>query len=139
LEKRVTKRENRPYIASLVFNNKEKLDLLNSLTHPATIHDANKWMQRQKAAYTIKEAALLFESGSVEHLDFVIGVYTPLPLRIQRVMQRDKISREEVQQRMHRQMDERIKMKLCDAVIINDEQQLLIPQVTDLHKKLLTR
>lgn len=128
---------NRSYIASLVFNDKEKLELLNYLSHPVTIRDANQWMQQQNSPYTIKEAALLFESGSVEHLDYVIGVYTPAPLRIQRIMQRDNATREEVLQRMSRQMDEDIKMRLCDAVLINDEQQLVIPQVLSLHTKLL--
>lgn len=127
---------NRSYIASLVFNDKDKLELLNSLTHPATIRDANQWMQKQNAPYIIKEAALIFESGSAEHLDHVIGVYTPAPLRIQRIMQRDKITREEVLQRMSRQIDEEIKMRLCDSVLVNDEQQLLMPQVLELHKKL---
>ncbi len=130
---------NRSYISSLVFNNKEKLELLNSFTHPATIRDANKWMQRQTSPYTIKEAALIFESGSAEHLDHVIGVYTPAPLRIQRIMQRDNTTREEVLQRMSRQIDEDIKMRLCDSIIINDEEQLLIPQVMELHEKLSRR
>jgi len=129
---------NRSYIASLVFADKSKLELLNTLTHPATIRDANEWMQRQTSPYTIKEAALIFESGSAEHLDHVIGVYTPAPLRIQRIMQRDHTTRKEVLKRMNRQMNEDIKMKLCDTVIINDEQQLLLPQVLQLHEKLLT-
>lgn len=129
---------NRSYIATLVFNNKEKLELLNSLTHPATIRDANKWMERQTSSYTIKEAALIFESGSAEHLDYVIGVFTPLSLRIKRTMDRDQITREEVQQRMSRQIDEDIKMRLCDAIIINDEQQLVTTQVLQLHQQLLT-
>lgn len=134
---------NRPYIAALVFNDKDKLELLNSLTHPATIRDANKWMRQladsseQSYPYAIKEAALIFESGSAEHLDHIIGVYTPAPLRIQRIMQRDKITREEVLQRINKQIDEEIKMQLCDTVIINDEQQLLILQVLQLHEKLL--
>ncbi len=128
---------NRPYISSLVFNDKEKLEFLNSLTHPATIFDANKWMLKQTSPYAIKEAALIFESSSAEHLDHIIGVYTPTPLRIQRIMQRDKITEEEVLQRMKRQMDEDSKMRLCDFVIINDEQHLLIPQVLQLHEKLL--
>lgn len=128
---------NRSYIASLAFADKDKLKLLNTLTHPVTIRDANAWMLRQTSPYAIKEAALIFESGSAEHLDHVIGVYTPTPLRIQRIMQRDNTTREEVLQRMNRQIDEDIKMKLCDSVIINDEQQLLIPQVLQLHEKLL--
>lgn len=128
---------NRSYIASLVFADKDKLELLNTFTHPATIRDANAWMQRQTSPYAIKEAALIFESGSAEHLDHVIGVYTPTPLRIRRIMQRDNSTQEEVLQRMNRQIDEDIKMKLCDSVLINDEQQLLIPQVLQLHEKLL--
>lgn len=128
---------NRSYIASLVFNDKEKLELLNSLTHPATIRDANKWMERQTSPYTIKEAALIFESGSAEHLDYVIGVYTPLALRIKRIMDRDHITKEEVQLRMSRQIDEDIKMRLCDTVIVNDELQLVTTQVLQLHEQLL--
>ena len=135
-ESYVNSQLNRPYIASIVFNDKGKLELLNSLTHPATISDANKWMQEQTSPYIIKEAALIFESGSAEHLDHVIGVYTPAPLRIQRIMDRDRITKEEVLQRMNRQMDEDKKMKLCDFVISNDDKQLLIPQVLQLHEKL---
>lgn len=127
---------NRPYIASIVFNNEEKLTLLNSLTHPATIEDANKWMSRQTSPYIIKEAALIFESGSAEHLDYVIGVYAPAALRIKRTMERDHITETEVQKRMNRQIDEELKMKLCDFVITNDEQQLVIPQVMALHERL---
>jgi dephospho-CoA kinase len=127
---------NRAYIASQVFNDPERLALLNSITHPATIADAAQWMQRQTGPYAIKEAALLFESGSAADLDYIIGVYSPTALRIQRIMHRDKITREEVLQRMQRQIDERIKMKLCDFVVVNDEQQLLIPQVMALDEKL---
>jgi dephospho-CoA kinase len=129
---------NRPYIASLVFNNAEKLDLLNSLTHPATIRDAERWMQRQSSPYVIKEAALIFESGSAENLDYVIGVYAPLLLRIKRIMDRDDITRDEVMQRINNQIDEDIKMRLCDKVIVNNEQQLIITQVLPLHEQLLS-
>lgn len=127
----------RSFISSIVFSDRAKLDLLNDITHPATIRDANEWMVHQTTPYTIKEAALIFESGSAEFLDYVIGVHTPLPLRVQRIMQRDGISRQEVQQRISRQMDENIKMKLCDSVLINDEQRLLIPQVLELHRRLV--
>ena len=128
---------NRTYISSIVFENKEKLALLNSLVHPATIRAAEKWMQQQQAAYAIKEAALIFESGSQNGLDLVIGVYAPKSLRILRTMQRDTISRDEVLKRMSNQVNEELKMKLCDFVIYNNEQQLLIPQVIALHERLL--
>lgn len=129
---------NRKYIADIVFANPEKLELLNSIVHPATLKDADEWMNKQTTPYTIKEAALIFESGAQEQLDYVIGVYAPTPLRIQRTMQRDNISREEVMSRMNKQIDETIKMRLCDFVITNNEQQMVIPQVIELHRKLLT-
>ena len=128
---------NRKQLAAIVFSDPEKLEQLNALVHPATINDANAWMLHQTSAYTIKEAALLFESGAHELLDYVIGVSAPAPLRIQRVMQRDNTSREEVMARLSKQMDEKEKMELCNFVITNDEQQLLIPQVIALHEQLL--
>ncbi|RYG28374.1 MAG: dephospho-CoA kinase [Chitinophagaceae bacterium] len=127
----------RAYIADIVFKDPQQLGVLNQLTHPATIRDANEWMQRQTALYTIKEAALIFESGSSAHLDYVIGVYTPYPLRLQRVLHRDNASREQVIARMDKQIDENIKMKLCDFVIYNDEAHPLIPQVLTLHERFL--
>lgn len=128
---------NRQYIASVVFQNKDKLELLNSLVHPATIRDAGNWMQRQTTPYVLKEAALFFEAGSAGGLDHIIGVYTPKALRMQRTMQRDNITREEVEKRMKNQLNEELKMRLCDSVIYNDEQQLLIPQVLKLHENFL--
>ena len=125
----------RKYLASIVFNEKEKLDLLNSLTHPVTIQDAVDWMNKQRSPYIIKEAALLFESGAAEKLDYVIGVYAPQPVRVKRVMSRDKLTAEEVLKRISRQMDEEMKMKLCNFVITNDEYHLVIPQVLELDKK----
>jgi dephospho-CoA kinase len=127
----------RKYLAGIVFASPEKLQQLNALVHPATLQDAEKWMQQQTTPYAIKEAALIFESGAQEHLDYVIGVYAPTPLRIQRTMQRDGITRDEVIARMDKQIDETIKMRLCDFVVTNNEQELLIPQVVALHKKLL--
>jgi dephospho-CoA kinase len=125
---------NRQYLSSIVFNDPLKLALLNSIVHPATIKDAEDWMLQQTAPYAIKEAALIFESGSQEYLDKVIGVYAPAAVRIHRVMQRDNVTKEEVLGRMSKQIDEDIKMRLCDYVIKNDEQELLIPQVIKLHE-----
>ena len=91
----------------------------------------------KKTPYVIKEAALIFESGANKDLDYVIGVKSPAALRIQRAMQRDHISADEVKARMDKQMDEEKKLQLCDYVIINDEQQMVIPQVLALHEKFL--
>lgn len=128
---------NRKYLADIVFNNEEKLAQLNAIVHPATLKDADDWMNSQQSPYAIKEAAIMFESGAHEHLDYVIGVAAPAPLRIQRAMQRDNVSREQVIARMGRQINETVKMRLCDFIIYNDEQQLVIPQVLELHEKLI--
>ena len=127
----------RKYLGNLVFNNPGRLALLNELTHPATIRDSEEWAARQTAPYVIKEAAIIFESGSNHYLDAITGVSAPKSLRIQRVMERDHVTRDEVLARMSRQIDEDIKMRLSDHVIFNDEQQLVIPQVLALHEKLL--
>lgn len=129
---------NRPFLASVVFNNTYQLEKLNALVHPATIAASLHWAAQQQTPYVIKEAALMFEAGSAMNLDYVIGVYAPKALRIQRVMHRDQVSREEVLARMDKQIDETIKMKLCDFVIMNDEQQLLIPQVISLHEQFIS-
>ncbi|MCW3464293.1 dephospho-CoA kinase [Chitinophaga nivalis] len=128
---------NRKYLGNIVFNDKAKLDLLNSLVHPATIRDSEQWAQQQQAPYVLKEAALLFETESFHYLDKIIGVSAPQPLRIHRVMKRDNVSRNDVLARMYKQLDEVIKMRLCDYVIHNDEQQMVIPQVLALHNTLL--
>lgn len=130
---------NRKYIAGIVFNNPLKLEQLNALVHPATIDASENWMKKQNTVYAIKEAALLFEAGSASNLDYVIGVFAPQALRIKRVMERDNISREEVLERIGRQIDDRIKMRLCDFIIANDEQQLIIPQVWKIHEELLKK
>lgn len=130
---------NRKYIAGIVFNNPLKLEQLNALVHPATIEASENWMKKQNTLYAIKEAALLFEAGSASNLDYIIGVFAPQALRIKRVIERDNISREEVLGRISRQIDDSIKMRLCDFIIINDEQQLIIPQVLKIHGELLKK
>ena len=127
----------RKYIASIVFSDPVKLELLNSIVHPATKKDGEAWMKQQTSPYAIHEAALIFEAKVSDRLDHVIGVSSPIELRIKRAMERDKVSRDEVLKRMDQQLDEDLKMNKCDFVLINDEQQLLIPQVLELHEKLI--
>jgi dephospho-CoA kinase len=127
----------RKWMAEQVFGSKEKLALLNSIVHPATILDAQNWMNRQQTPYAIKEAALIFESGAQTGLDYVIGVSAPDSIRIRRVMKRDSVEAAEVQTRMDRQMNESAKMSRCDFVITNDDWQPIIPQVMRIHEILL--
>jgi dephospho-CoA kinase len=130
---------NRKYLAQQVFTDPGKLEVLNSLVHPVTIREGERWMQSLAPhhPYAIREAALIFETRAAAHLDYIIGVSAPVSLRIHRTMQRDHLTREEVIHRMKNQIDEEIKMRLCDAVIRNDERVALLPQVLELHQKLL--
>jgi dephospho-CoA kinase len=130
-------RLDRAYVGNIVFNDPVQLQQLNALTHPATIRYAQVWTAHQHSPYVIKEAALFFETGSNQTMDVLIGVTAPQEIRIRRTMQRDSISREQVLQRMYRQMDEQKKMSLCDHVILNDDITPVIPQVLTLHEKLL--
>ncbi len=128
---------NRKYLADIVFNDAHQLDVLNALVHPITIAAAADWFATQNSPYVIKEAALIFEAGAGVGLDYIIGVFAPTALRIKRVMDRDHLSREDVLSRMNRQIDDQIKMKLCDFVIQNNNQALLTKQVLELHEKFL--
>lgn len=130
---------NRKFLAERVFGDPVALERLNSLVHPVTIREGERWMQdlAGRHPYAIREAALIFETRAAGQLDFIIGVYAPVSLRIHRAMSRDQTTREDILRRMRNQIDEDIKMRLCDAVIRNDEQTAVIPQVVELHNRLL--
>ncbi len=124
-------------LASFVFNNKEKLEKLNFLVHPAVRQHFENWLKQHSAKkYILKEAAILFESGAYKLVDKVIMVTAPLELKINRTMQRDKISREQVEQRINNQLSDEEKIKRSQFVIHNDEMQLLIPQILNIHRQL---
>jgi dephospho-CoA kinase len=125
----------RPALSKAVFGNADKLAALNSLVHPAAIKAGERWMAIQQAPYVIKEAAIFFESGSNKAMDLMIGVSAPEEIRVKRAVARG-LSREDVLSRISRQMDEVEKMRLCNYVVVNDDQQALIPQVLALHQAL---
>jgi dephospho-CoA kinase len=128
---------NREYLA-LVFHDAEKLQKLNHLVHPRVAEDYLNWVHRQRSEYVIKEAALLFEAKSNRGLDQIIVVSSPESLRIKRVLQRDPHRTEEqIRAIISNQLLEAEKIKRADAVIYNDEKQLLIPQVLRLHQRFL--
>ncbi|HEY9001439.1 MAG TPA: dephospho-CoA kinase [Mucilaginibacter sp.] len=127
---------NRKHIAGIVFNNEIELAKLNAIVHPAVFRAFDNWVAVQKnAPYVMKEAALLFESSSYQMCDKTIMITAPLELRVNRVMQRDKLTREEVESRNARQFSEEKKIQLADFVIRNDDTELVIPQVLELHKR----
>ena len=125
----------RQALADKVFSNPDALDRLNQLVHPAVFKDAAKWMEaHQNAPYVIREAALLYESGSYRLMDEVVVVWAPEALRIQRVIQRDGLSEQAIRDRMDRQWPDAKKKEMADHVILNDGDHQLIPQVLALHQ-----
>lgn len=121
-------------LAEIVFNNGDALKKLNSFVHPAVFNDFNRWIELHKeAAYILKEAAILYESGAHLQLDATILVYAPMETRIQRVMDRDSVSRDKVLARMQFQMPDEEKQNLCNYIIYNDDSHSLIRQVLELH------
>jgi dephospho-CoA kinase len=124
-------------MASIVFSDKERLQTLNSIVHPAAQRDWEKWSSEQTAPYVIREVAILFEIGAEKDLDFVIGVEAPEEVRIERVMKRNSITREEVIARIRNQMPQAEKMARCNFVIDNGGEKELEPQVLEIDTKLM--
>ncbi|MBA3647994.1 MAG: dephospho-CoA kinase [Chitinophagales bacterium] len=129
---------NRKKLASIVFNDPDKLKLLNSIAHPAVLRKFRLWLKEQlNVPYLIMEAALIFESELDVILDKIIVITAPEVIRIKRIMHRDNILAADVTKRINQQWGEEQKTKLADFVISNDEIQLLIPQVLSIHTKIL--
>ena len=124
----------RKKIGALVFADQSLLKRLNALIHPAVFTAFDNWTLSidQTLPYCIKEAAIMYESGSFKQNDRNILVYTDREIRIERVCKRDNVTRDQVISRMNQQMSEEKKMKLVDLIIYNDDSHSLIRQVTEI-------
>jgi dephospho-CoA kinase len=131
---------NRNYLADHVFNNEQKLAVLNGLVHPRIKADYERWFaENNSSPYVLKEAALLFEAGTDSTLDKIIVVHAPEDLRLKRVLSRDpQRTSQQVKAIIGKQMPEEEKLRRADFVIINDETTLVIPQVLKLHGQFTT-
>ena len=130
-------RYNTAFVAQEVFSNKDKLDKLNAIIHPYVQQDFLQWKQSQQAPYVIKEAAILFESGSYRDCDFIIMITAPLEERIKRVMLRDKIDRETVEKRIKNQWNDEKKIELSTFVIENREIDKNLDKIEIIHSKIV--
>lgn len=131
---------NRIYISQLIFRDAELKRALEALIHPEVLNDGKDWFKRQEEQgypYCLKEAALLYESGSDRELDKIIVVDAPLELRIRRLIKRDRLSEEEIMSRVGQQWDQEIKKEKADFIIINDGLHPVIPQVLGIHHQLV--
>ncbi len=123
-------------LANIVFSDSKKLQELNNLVHPFVQNKFEIWQKEQTAPFVLKEAAILFESGANKGLDAVICISSAMEVRIKRVMERDKCSREKVMKRIAMQMPQETKEKLSDFVIINAENEKILPQILSVCKKI---
>lgn len=130
---------NNKHIAQIVFNNKTELEKLNALVHPAVFRAFESWQQTIPAdvPYNLKEAALLFESGSYQMCDHSILVTASKAVKIKRVMERDSVTSEQVEARMDKQLSDEEKKKMADFLITNDESQSVILQILELHHQFI--
>ncbi|HYX09560.1 MAG TPA: dephospho-CoA kinase [Bacteroidales bacterium] len=128
---------NRKKLAALIFRNKNLLEKVNQIVHPAVRGDFEDWCrQYTDKKYVLQEAAILFESGSNKHMDYIISVDAPVEVRIKRVMDRDGMPREQVLERINHQMEDKERNELSDFIIYNDGTRLLLPQVLEIHQKI---
>ena len=130
---------NRTRLAGIVFQNPEKLALLNSLVHPHVKQDFIDWAAAQKnSPYILKEAALMYETEAYRQVDQMITVYAPLEIRMKRLRQRDTHRTEtDITNIIAKQLPEEEKLRRADHVIYNNDSQLVIPQVVALHEQFL--
>jgi dephospho-CoA kinase len=130
---------NREYLSKEVFGDDEKLNLLNNLVHPAVAEDFKRWCkQHSDKPYILKEAALLFETGSYKQLDAIVNVHASQEMRLKRTLERDPHrSKESVLSIMKKQFSDDERLELADYTIHNDESKSVIKQVMELHEQLM--
>lgn len=127
---------NRPLMAQRIFNNNELLLKTNAIIHPAVFDDFIAWSEAQNKEVVACETAILFEADMVSYFDSILMVSAPLEIRIERCIKRNKFTREQVLERITKQMDESKKIELSDFVIVNDNQKALYPQLKNFLKKI---
>ncbi|MBO5827491.1 MAG: dephospho-CoA kinase [Paludibacteraceae bacterium] len=127
---------NRPLMAERIFKNNELLLKTNAIIHPAVFDDFIAWSEAQNKEVVACETAILFESDMVSYFDSILMVSAPLEIRIERCIKRNKFTREQVLERIAKQMDESKKIELSDFVIVNDNRKALYPQLKNFLKKI---
>ena len=128
----------RALLASIIFNDSSILKKVNSLVHPAVFDNFTQWTIVQDSPYVIMEAAILFESGASEFVDRVVTIVAPVEQRVARVILRNKLSAQQVMDRMKNQMADETRIKLSDYVIYNSENDMIIPVILKIHNDILT-
>lgn len=126
-------------LADIVFNDSQALKTLNALIHPKVLERYKLWQSQQTSPYTILESAIIFESNWQNHFDKIINITSPLEIVIERVKLRDKISEDQILQRINNQLPTQEKEKLSDYNIFHDNKTMLLPQIIEIHNDILEK
>ena len=126
-------------LADIVFNDSQALKTLNALIHPKVLERYKLWQSKQTSPYTILESAIIFESNWQNHFNKIINITSPLEIVIERVKHRDKISEEQILQRINNQLPTEEKEKLSDYNIFHDNKTMLLPQIIAIHNDILEK
>lgn len=126
-------------LADIIFNDSQALKTLNALIHPKVLERYKLWQSQQTSPYTILESAIIFESNWQNHFDKIINITSPLEIVIERVKLRDKISEDQILQRINNQLPVEEKEKLSDYNIFHDNKTMLLPQIIEIHNDILEK
>jgi dephospho-CoA kinase len=127
----------RTELARLIFNNEGLLEKVNALVHPIVFSRFREWEKKQDAPYVVMEAAILFESGAYKIVDRILTVVAPMEERVNRVIHRSNLTREQVMERMRNQMDDNQRIERSDYVINNSENDMIIPEILRIHEDIM--
>ncbi|NSW95284.1 MAG: dephospho-CoA kinase [Bacteroidales bacterium] len=127
----------RQMLADLIFKDESLLKKINSIVHPALYRHFLQWSEKQDAPYVIIEAAILIESGGRDYVDKIISVIAPLEERIARITLKNKLTREQVMERIRNQTDDDTRIKYSDYVIYNSDDDMIIPEILRIHEDIL--
>jgi dephospho-CoA kinase len=128
---------NRAELAELIFNSRDLLERINGVVHPAVRRQFEIWYSDQEAGYVILEAAILFETGSYKTVDRIITVIAPFEERIERVVRRNSLTREQIMERIRNQSDDEYKISRSDFVIDNSDNRMIIPEILRIHDEIM--
>lgn len=127
----------RTELARLIFNNDRLLEKVNALVHPVVFSRFREWEKKQDSPYVIMEAAILFESGASKIVDRILTVMAPMEERVNRVIHRSNLTREQVMERMRNQMGDNQRIEGSDYVINNSENDMIIPEILRIHNDIM--
>jgi dephospho-CoA kinase len=127
----------RTEMAKLIFRDSDLLAKVNSIVHPAVFEYFREWLKKQDSPYAVMEAAILFESGAYRMMDRIVTVVTPMEERIERLVKGNKLTREQITERIKNQIDDESRIKQSDYVIFNSENDTIIPAILGIHREML--